>query len=77
MCFWNEQKLKPTKSIIHARDEQVVVILEEHEKDIENFKIVIQNRDKQLVNSGKILKAAKGEYEKVTKKKTNTKKNLY
>lgn len=67
ICIWNEQKLQPTKSIIHARDELVAVILEEHEKDIENFKIAIQNRDKQLVNLGKILKSAKGEYEKVTK----------
>ena len=67
MCFWNEQKLKPTKSIIHARDELVAVILEEHKKDIENFKIAIQNTDKQLVNLGKILKAPKGEYEKITK----------
>lgn len=67
ICFWNEQKLKPTKSIIHARDELVAVILEEHEKDIENFKIAIQNTDKQLVNLGKILKAPKGEYEKITK----------
>ena len=46
-------QLKPTKSIIQARDEQVVIILEELEKDKGNFKIATQNKDKQLVDLGK------------------------
>lgn len=61
------RKLKPTKSTTQARDKQVALILEEFEKDIENFKIAIQNKDKQLADLEKILKAAKDEYKKLTK----------
>ena len=35
------RKLKTTKSTIQARDQQVAFILEELEKDIENFKIAL------------------------------------
>ena len=55
------------KSTIQARDEQVALILEELEKDIESFKIAIQNKGKQLTDLGKILKPPKGEYQKLTK----------
>ena len=61
------RKLKPTKSTTQARDKQVALILEEFEKDIENFKIAIQNKDKHLADLEKILKAAKYEYKKLTK----------
>ena len=61
------KKLKLTKSVIQAMDEQAADILEDFEKDIENFKIATQNKDNQLVYLGKILKVAKSEYEKVTK----------
>ena len=61
------RKLKPTKSVIQARDEQVAAKLEDLEKDLENFKKAIQNKDKQLVDLETILKAGKSEYQKVAK----------
>ena len=61
------RKLKPTKSVIQARDEQVAAILEDLEKDLENFKKAIQSKDKQLVDLETILKAGKSEYQKVAK----------
>ena len=51
------RKLKPTKSVIQARDEQVAAILEDLEKDLENFKKAIQSKDKQLVDLETISKA--------------------
>ena len=49
------KKLKLTKSVIQAMDEQAADILEDFEKDIENFKIATQNKDNQLVYLGKIV----------------------
>ena len=53
------RKLRPTKSTIQARDEQVARILEKLERDIEKFKTTTQNKDKQLVDQ-----ATKGKYQK-------------
>ena len=41
--FKMNKKLRPIKFTIQARDEQVARILEELERDIEKFKILIQN----------------------------------
>ena len=41
--FKMNRKLRPIKFTIQARDEQVARILEELERDIEKFKILIQN----------------------------------
>ena len=37
------------------------------ENDIEKFKIALNDKDKQLVDLGKLLKVAKNEYQKVVK----------
>lgn len=50
------RKGRPTKSTMQARDEQVARILEELEREIEKFKLTIQNRDKELVDLGNIKK---------------------
>ena len=42
-------------------------MLAEIEKDIDSFKIVLGNKDKQLVDFKKLLKAAKTEYQKIVR----------
>ena len=67
------------------KDEQIALILGEIENDIEKFKIALNDKDKQLVDLGKLLKAAKNEYQKVVKENkqfreyaiTNRKKEEY
>ena len=66
------RKLRPTKSAQQIRDEQIKdeqigLMLEEIQKDIENFKIIISEKDKQLYDLKNILKSAKNSYQQVTK----------
>ena len=61
------RKLRPTKSAQQIKDEQIVLLLEEIKKDIENFKIIISEKDKQLYKQKNILKVAKNSYQQVTK----------
>ena len=61
------RKLRPTKSAQQIKDEQIVLLLEEIKKDIENFKIIISEKDKQLYELKNILKAAKNNYQHLTK----------
>ena len=46
--FKMNRKWRPTKSGQQIKDEQIGLILERIEKDIENFKIIISEKDKQL-----------------------------
>ena len=50
-----------------TKDEQIASILGEIENDIEKFKVVLNDKDKQLLDLAKLLKAAKKEYQKVVK----------
>ena len=66
------RKLRPTKSAQQIKDEQIKdeqigLMLEEIQKDIENFKIIISEKDKQLYDLKNILKSAKNSYQQVTK----------
>ena len=70
------RKLKPTKSTTQARDKQVALILEEFEKDIENFKIAIQNKDKQLADLEKIYFKIQQQQQQQQKKKQKSILNL-
>ena len=45
----------------------MALVLGELEKDIENFKLTIEKKDKQLNKFSKILKATKIEYQKLFK----------
>ena len=51
-------------------------MLEEIEKYIENFKIIIFEKDKQLYNLKNILKAAKNSYQQVTKENKQLKQRI-
>ena len=60
------RELRPTRSVQQLKDEQVNLMFEEIEKDIENIKLVISEKDKQLRDLKNTLFAAKAGYEKVT-----------
>ena len=51
-------------------------MLEEFEEEIENFKLVISEKDKQLRDLKNILFAAKASYKKVTEENQQLKKHL-
>ena len=61
------RKFRPTKSVQQIKDEQIALMLGEIENDMEKFKIALNDKDKQLINLGKLLKAAINEYQKVVK----------
>ena len=61
------RNLKPTKSVKQIKNEQIALMLAEIEKDIDSFKILLNNKDKQLVDFKKLLKAAKTEYQKIVR----------
>ena len=61
------RRLKATKFTQQIKDEQIGLLLEEIEKDIENFKIIISEKDKEPNDLKNILKAAKNGYQQVTK----------
>ena len=61
------KKVRPTKSSQQIKDEQIALMLGKIENDIEKFKITLNDKDKQLVDLGKLLKVAKNEYQKVVK----------
>ena len=60
------RELRPTRSMQQLKDEQVNLMFEEIEKDIENIKLVISEKDKQLRDLKNTLFAAKAGYGKVT-----------
>ena len=53
------RKLKSTRSAEQLKNEQINLMLEEIEKGIENFKLMISEKDKQLRDLKNILFAAK------------------
>ena len=59
------RKLRPRKSEQQLKGEQIKFMLEDIEKDIENFKLVISGNDKQLHDLKNILLAGKASYKKV------------
>ena len=60
------RKLRPSKSEQKLKEEQINFMLEDIKKDIENFKLVISEKEKQLRDLKNILLAAKASYRKVT-----------
>ena len=70
------RKLTPTKSVQQIKDEQIVLMLGEIENNIQKFKIALNEKDKQLVDLGKLLKTAKNKYQKVVKENKQLKKYI-
>ena len=61
------RKLRPTKSLYQLKDEQVNFLLEDIEKNLEEYKKIGETKDKQLTEAKKILQGAKNSYETLTK----------
>ena len=61
------RKLRPTKSAQQIKDEQIVFLLEDIEQDIEEYKKIIETKNKQLASIKKILQGAKNSYQDLTK----------
>ena len=70
------RKLTPIKSAQQIKDEQIVLMLGEIENNIEKFKIALNEKDKQLVDLGKLLKTAKNKYQKVVKENKRLRKYI-
>ena len=70
------RKIRPTKSAQQIKDEEMGLMLEEIEKDIKNFKIIIFKKDRQLHDLKNILQAAKTSYRKVTEENKQLKQHI-
>ena len=55
-------KLRPTKSPYQIKEEQVDFLLEDIEKNLEEYKKVVELRENQLAEGKKVLKSAKNIY---------------
>ena len=53
------RKLRPTKSLYQLKDEQVNFLLEDIEKNLEEYKKIVETKDKQQAEAEKILQGAK------------------
>ena len=61
------RKLRPTKSTYQIKEEQVNFLLENIDKNVEEYKKAIELRDKQLAEAKKVLKGAKNSYDSLLK----------
>ena len=65
------RKLRPTKSTQQIKEEQINFLLEDVEKNLEEYKQAIELKDKQLSDINKILQGAKKVTNLLEKKVTN------
>ena len=61
------RKLRLTKSLYQINEEQISFLLEDIEKNIEEYKKIIEVKDSQLVDTKKNLQGAEHSYQKLTK----------
>ena len=57
--FEMSRKLRPWKSPYQRKKEQISFLLEDKEKNFEEYKKIIETKDRQLVETKKVLKRAK------------------
>ena len=57
--FEMSRKLRPWKSPYQGKKEQISFLLEDKEKNFEEYKKIIETKDRQLVETKKVLKRAK------------------
>ena len=67
------RKLRPIKSIYQIKEEQVNFLVEDIEKNLEEYRKAIELRDKQLGEAKKILKGAKNSYDLLLKENKHLK----
>ena len=58
---------RPTKSTYQIKEEQVNFLLEDIEKNLEEYKKAIELKDKQLAEAKKILKGTKNNFDSLLK----------
>ena len=68
------KRLRPTRSTQQIKEEQINFLLEDAEKNLEEYKKAIESRDKQLADIKKISLGAKKSYDSVAKENTELKK---
>ena len=59
------RKLRPTRSTQQTKEEQINFLLEDIEKNLEEYKKVVKLKDKQLSDIKKVLQGAKKNYKSV------------
>ena len=67
------RKLRPTKSAYQMKEEQINFLLEDVERNLEEYKKAIKIRDRQLADAKKILKNAKISYDSIIKENKQSK----
>ena len=67
------RKLRPTKSPYQLKDQQVEFLLEDIEKNLEEYKKIVEKNSKRLAEVKKILQGAKNSYEALTKENKQSK----
>ena len=65
--FRMNRKLRSTKFSYQIKEEQMSFLLEHIERNIEEYKKIIETKDKQLTETKKILQGAKNSYQGLTK----------
>ena len=70
------RELRPTKPAYQIKEEQVNFLLEDIEKNLEEYKKGIELRDNQLAEAKKKLKAAKNSYHSLLKENKQLKEYL-
>ena len=61
------RKLRPTRAAQQIKDKQIGFLLEDIEPDIEEYKKIIETKNKQLAGIKNILQGAKNSYQELTK----------
>ena len=61
------RKLRPTKSPYQIKEEQVNFLLQDIEKNLEEYKKAVELRNNQLAEAKKVLKGAKNNYDLLAK----------
>ena len=60
-------KLRPARSPYQLKDEQMNFLLEDIEKNLEEYKKIVETKNKQLAEVKRILQGAKNSYKDLTK----------
>ena len=63
------RRLRPTRSTKQIKEEQINFLLEDVEKNLEEYKKAIESRDKQLYDINKILQGAENKLRQRHKRK--------
>ena len=72
----NRQSLKDFRNTQQIKDEQINFLLAEVEKNLEQYRIVLEEKEKQLLEAKKIIISAKKGYDKTIAENKNLKSHI-